>query len=77
MGTHHGNLHQLHVTMSSVISFTLWAPMGFCLSHTFHKEELETGFGTNEIEWTWKVEIRKEELLAVGRVYLAISQYLH
>ena len=64
MGTKHGNLHQLSVTMSRVIYLTLRTDTGTDVSHTSTGKTRESYVVVekNEGEWTGRVQISKEEI---------------
>ena len=72
MGTQHQNLHHSSVTTSRVIYFILRAHTGTGISHNHHEKNSKEVRENNAGEWTGRVEISKEESLAVGVACMAI-----
>ena len=63
------DLHQWFVTTSSV-TYIPRAHMKTYVSHTYRKEKVDRGLGTNEVVWTGKVENRKT-FQAAGEAWVA------
>ena len=61
MGTQHGNLHQLSVSMSRVTNF-IFGPTQEPVLATANTGKTRERFWKNASEWTGRIEIRKEEI---------------
>ena len=62
MGTQHGNLQQLSVSMSRVTYFILRTHTGIDVSHSQHRKDSGEVLEKNAGKWTGRVQFSKEEI---------------